>query len=143
MTGLTLLFVACFLSATVLPFSSELVFAGALLKSDHPAWLLVLIASLGNTLGGLTGYALGRAGKTSWLVRYFGFSEARFLRWQIYIRRYGHWLAFFGFAPIIGDFLGIALGFFRASFWRVAVLMTLGKTLRYILLAWLLYGQRF
>ena len=54
------LFVSAFLSATLLPGSSELLLAAILAASTEPAWPAVVIATLGNTLGGLTSYAIGR-----------------------------------------------------------------------------------
>jgi len=57
------LFLASFLAATVLPFSSEVVFA-ALISAGMDVWGCILTASLGNALGGATCYGVGRIGKT-------------------------------------------------------------------------------
>lgn len=64
------LFVASFLAATVLPFSSEIVFTTLLYTSNCNVWGLVCVGTLGNTLGALTCYAIGRMGKIEWIEKY-------------------------------------------------------------------------
>ena len=58
--GLFGLFLGCFLSATVIPFSSEALLAGALVMLPNP-WMVVWVAGLGNTLGGLVSFLLATA----------------------------------------------------------------------------------
>jgi membrane protein YqaA with SNARE-associated domain len=133
MSYLGLLFIS-FLSATILPIASE----GALLlllSLDYNPTMCLLIATLGNSLGGLTNYGIGLLGNPNWLKK-VGVSEAKLQKSEPNIRKYGSWLAFFTWVPIIGDPLGVALGFFRIPFLKFLVLMVFGKFLRYALLVY-------
>jgi membrane protein YqaA with SNARE-associated domain len=127
------LFSASFLAASILPLSSEpLVSLFVYQKKD--LFLIVGIASLGNFLGGMFDYALGRLGKMEWCEKYLGASETSVRAWQAGITRYGSILAFMTWLPIVGDPLAVALGFFRVSVLKVALYMFAGKTARYALL---------
>jgi membrane protein YqaA with SNARE-associated domain len=127
------LFLAGFLSATILPMNSEAVIL-LMLSQDFDPWTCILVATIGNSLGGLTNYFLGLLGNPKWLKR-IGISEAKIQSFEGRVQKYGYWLAFFSWVPFIGDPMTVALGFFRVSFWRVAFLVILGKFLRYFALA--------
>lgn len=131
------LFIGSFLAATIIPFSSELILATLLLGGSNPLTCFV-IASFGNSLGGITNYGIGRLGNPKWMLK-LGMTETKLNRFQLTILKYGHWSAFFSWLPIIGDPLSIALGYFRAKFIPFILLMTLGKTLRYALVIYLFY----
>lgn len=75
--GLFGLFLACMLSATVVPFSSEAVVAAAALL-DYPRWLIVLVASLGNTAGGMVSFLMGWLCRWEWLERFFKVKREKF-----------------------------------------------------------------
>ena len=125
-TGLWALFAAAFVSATVLPANSELVLAAVLRADPGDKWLAVAIATLGNTLGGLTTYFLGR------LV------PARTLpaaRWVAAVRRYGAPALLLSWVPIVGDGLCAAAGWLRVPAWAAALAMAVGKFLRYLAVA--------
>ena len=122
---------ASFLSATVLPFSSEAVLSGLLVIGSSPV-LCLAFATLGNTLGGVTCYWLGRCGKTEWLEKYMGVSLQKVESIRSWVKKRGALVAFFSFLPFFGDLLIIALGFLRANFLGVTFFMFLGKLLRYI-----------
>jgi membrane protein YqaA with SNARE-associated domain len=126
------LFLSGFLSATILPMNSEAVLLVLLAKNFDPYFCL-LVATVGNTLGGYTNYWLGILGNPIWFKR-FGIQEDKLKSFENKVQRYGYWLAFFSWVPFIGDPLAIALGFFRVSLWRVALLILLGKFLRYLAL---------
>ena len=68
------LFLASFLAATILPFSSEVVFAG-LIAAGLDVWSLIIFATVGNSLGGATCYYMGKLGKIEWLNKWFKISE--------------------------------------------------------------------
>ncbi|MDR1920038.1 MAG: VTT domain-containing protein [Tannerellaceae bacterium] len=123
-------FIASFLAATILPFSSEVVLTGVLFAGASSTPCL-LAASLGNSLGGLTCYWIGRLGKMEWIEKYLKLKKEKLLRVQDWVSRKGAWAAFFVFLPGIGDFIAVALGFLRANVWLVAFWMTAGKVLRY------------
>ncbi len=132
------LFFSCFLAATIVPFSSEVIFGSTLMLSGIDAWLLVLVAGIGNTLGGLTGYWLGHLGKWSWLQKYFRLTPEKVENYRQTCQTYGHWLALLCWLPFIGDLICVALGFFRTRLLPVSILMFIGKTLRYLIVAWVL-----
>ena len=131
--GYSGLFLAGFLSATILPMNSEAVIL-LMLSQDFDPWTCILVATIGNSLGGLTNYFLGLLGNPKWLKR-IGISEEKIQSLEGRVQKYGFWLAFFSWVPFIGDPMTVALGFFRVSFWRVAFLVILGKFLRYFALA--------
>lgn len=123
------LFIVCFLAATILPLTSEGVLILFLAASFDPITCLI-VASIGNILGGLTNYWLGMIGKTTSLKRYFR-TPSRYDRMVYSVDRYGYWLGLISWVPIIGDPLTIALGFFRVRFVPFLILMSLGKFARY------------
>ena len=123
-------FVASFLAATVLPFSSEVVLTGVLL-GGAAYWPCMIAASTGNFLGGMTCYWLGMLGKIEWIKKYLRLDINKLEHIQKKIQKKGAWMAFFVFLPGIGDFIAVALGFMRANVWIVALSMFIGKALRY------------
>lgn len=95
---------------------------------------LLLTASIGNTLGGLTNYGLGRWVPEGKLMRKLKINPAKAERWRSLVQRYGVWSALLCWLPVIGDPIAIALGLFRTPFIPVTVLMFLGKAARYAVL---------
>jgi len=131
--GLLGLFIASFAAATILPFSSEALFAFLVSKGEQQ-YLLIFVATLGNSLGGLFNYWVGRLGKLDWASRYLKISSSNVLKWRNVLEKYGSLLAFLCWLPIIGDPLALALGYFRISFWKVLVFLSLGKLARYLVI---------
>lgn len=123
-------FIAAFLAATILPFSSEIVLMGVLLGGVTYGPCLVA-ATLGNFLGGMTCYWIGKIGKIEWIEKYLHLDINKLKRIQERIKKKGAWVGFFVFLPGIGDFIAVALGFMRANIWVVAISMLIGKALRY------------
>lgn len=128
------LLLASFLAATVLPFSSEVVFA-ALIAAGLDSWQCILFATIGNAAGGATCYYLGRLGKTAWLEKWFRIKPQQIDKMINWLQGKGGVMGFFGFLPAVGDAILVALGFMRANVILVMISMTLGKFLRYVLLA--------
>lgn len=126
------LFLAAFLAATILPFSSEVVFS-ALVFGGLNAWICVLCATFGNWLGGLTCYWLGHLGKIEWIEKWLHVSHDKIERARSWFRRYGDWVAFFSFLPVVGDIIAVAAGFMRCNFWIASTAMLFGKFARYLL----------
>ncbi|MDB2355233.1 DedA family protein [Flavobacteriaceae bacterium] len=132
------LFIASFLGATIIPFSSELVFSLLIIKG-YDFNLSLLVATTGNWLGGLSSYFLGRLGKWSTLEKYFRLKKEKIVKFKTNIDKWGSLLAFFCWLPIIGDPIAVGLGFFRTNFLLVAVWMFIGKLIRYIVWAFVTY----
>jgi membrane protein YqaA with SNARE-associated domain len=125
------LFVAAFLAATVIPFSSEVVFS-TVVYGGLDAWWCVFVATAGNWLGGLTCYYLGSLGKIEWIEKYLRIKKEKLDSFMTRFHKYGDWFAFFSFLPGIGDAIAVASGYFRCRFWIVAVSMLTGKFVRYV-----------
>lgn len=133
------LFIASFLAATVVPFSSEVVFS-ALVFGGLDAWTCVYVATAGNWIGGMSSYYVGMLGRIDWIEKYFRIKKEKIDRFMFKFHKYGDWFAFFSFVPGIGDIIAVASGFLRCRWWIVAISMLTGKFVRYI--AWMyLHGM--
>ncbi|MFN1128759.1 YqaA family protein [Lelliottia nimipressuralis] len=126
--SLASLFASSFLSATLLPGNSEVVLVAMLLSGVSQPWLLVVIATMGNSLGGLTNVILGRF-----------FPLRKTSRWQEkaagWLKRYGAATLLLSWMPVIGDLLCLLAGWMRISWGPVLFFLCLGKALRYVLVA--------
>jgi membrane protein YqaA with SNARE-associated domain len=114
-------FLSSFIAATLLPISSEIVLTGTVKLHPELFWSAMLLGTLGNTLGGLVSFGMGRAIppgtqtiKHVEKVRHFG-SPALLLAW----------------VPFIGDALCFAAGWLRLNPWHAALFMASGKFSRY------------
>ncbi len=125
------LLIASFLAATVVPFSSEVVFTGVV-YAGLDAWNCVIVATAGNWLGGLTCYWIGHLGKVEWVEKYLRIKKEKIEKFNTKFSKYGDWLAFFSFLPGIGDIIAVAAGFMRCNIWIVGISMLIGKFVRYI-----------
>jgi membrane protein YqaA with SNARE-associated domain len=132
------LFAASFLAATILPFSSEALFCFMLLKG-YDTGACLLIASVGNTLGGLTCYYMGYWAKWEWLEKYFGIARVKTERFANRARTFGPLTALLCWLPFVGDLLAVALGFIRSNVTLVAICMFVGKLGRYAVLACIMH----
>jgi Predicted membrane protein len=127
------LLLASFLAATVLPLSSEVVFA-VLIAAGTDLWTCVLCATTGNAAGGATCYYLGRLGKREWLGKWFGIKPEKIDKTIHWLQGKGAVMGFFGFLPVVGDVMLVALGFMGANVPVVMASMTIGKFLRYVII---------
>ncbi len=118
------LFVAAFISATVIPGGSEAVLLGAVAAQPDRTLEFVLIAMVGTTLGGMTGYLIGRFIPEKK-------KEGRALAW---LHKYGIWAVFFSWVPLFGDAPPVAAGWLRLNPWLTALFVALGKGARYAVL---------
>ena len=132
--GLFGLFLACLLSATIVPFSSEIILSGALM-SGYNAWIVVLVASLGNTAGGMISFLMGWLCKWDWLERWFRVNREKLEKMRAKVTRYGYPAALLAWLPFVGDLISIAMGLLRMNPWLTALLMFAGKLARYVIVA--------
>ena len=128
--GYLALFAASLLSATVIPLSSEAVLAATLIGGGDPLMYLIL-ATVGNTLGGMSGYVLGRWGSRALSETRPEQRDERRKRWMDRIKRHGGVAALGCWLPGIGDFVSVALGALRVKWLPTLFWMTLGKAARY------------
>ena len=104
------LFIGSFLASTIIPMSADLLLVGVLSLGGN-TWICLIIATIGNWLGGLTSYWLGWLGRWDWLERWLKVKREQLERQKEKIDRYGVWLALFTWLPLVGDLFAIALGF--------------------------------
>ena len=146
--SLLLMFVSAFLSATVLPGNSEIVFVGLaaaiLLPAEHyisaPILALLLSAVIGNSLRSLTTYWVGR-----WLPKAnFRQSNNKKVRWVFSkISQYGELTLLLSWLPVVGDLFCAVAGWFRLNWLSSLIYIIIGKTLRYLFLLYLVIGYTF
>ena len=125
-TGLAALFAAAFASATLLPANSEVVLVAVVRAFPDRFVAAIVVATLGNTLGGMTTYAIGR------LLPQRMRTSPRALEW---VRRRGAVALLLSWVPIIGDLLCAAAGWLRIPAWAALLAMAVGKLARYVVVA--------
>ncbi len=129
------LFTSSFLAATLLPGGSEAVLFGVLKLHAALFWQALAVATVGNTLGGMSSYLLGR------IIPQIDRQPApRAARWQDaasnWTQRYGAPALLAAWVPFIGDPLCVAAGWLRLHWLKVMLFMALGKFGRYLIIAW-------
>lgn len=129
------LFVAAFGAATLLPFQSEIVFVGLQLRGETAPWLLVAVASVGNTLGSVLNWGIGR-----WIEhfrgrRWFPVTDAQLEKAQYWYARWGLWSLLVSWAPL-GDAVTVVAGIMRCPLLIFVAIVGAVKTVRYVLLLW-------
>ncbi len=129
------IFIASFLAATVVPFSSEVILSG-MLAAGYAAFPSLILATLGNWLGGLTSFYLGYLGKEVWIERYLRISKTKIEQFKEFILGKEAWIAFFCWLPLVGDVIAVALGLLHVSPLRVGIGMLIGKAVRYAVWAY-------
>ena len=137
--GLPGLFISALLAGSIVPFSSELVLV-ALVKLGLPPTACLISAALGNTVGGMTCYYMGRLGKISWIEKYFKVKKEKIDKMQRFLQGKGALMAFFAFLPFVGEAIAIALGFMRSNVMLTISSMFAGKLIRYIAMLLALQG---
>ncbi|VVT13449.1 YqaA family protein [Hoeflea sp. EC-HK425] len=129
------LFLAAFLAATLVPAQSESVLTGLILAGGQPVAALVAVASLGNILGSVLNWLIGRGIERFRTRQWFPASQAQLERAQAQYQRFGYWSLLLAWVPIIGDPLTLVAGIMREPLWRFVILVSIGKVGRYAVLA--------
>lgn len=129
------LFLAAFAAATILPAQSEAVLSALLLTGKHHPWLLVAMASAGNTLGAVVNWLLGRGIESFHDKKWFPVKPANLERAKAWYRRYGRWSLLLSWVPFIGDPITLAAGVMREKISVFLPIVALAKTARYVVLA--------
>ncbi len=133
------LFISSLLAGSIIPFSSELVMIALVNVGLSPA-ICVIAATLGNTIGGMTCYYMGRLGKIDWIEKYFKVKKEKIDKMQRFLQGKGALMAFFAFLPFVGEAIAIALGFMRSNVLLTTSSMFVGKLIRYIVMLLALQG---
>lgn len=116
----------------MLPAQSEAVLASMHVMQMHSAWLLVVVATIGNVLGALVNWYLGGCALHFKDRKWFPVSEQGLAKATRYYQKFGVWSLLFAWLPFIGDAITVAAGVLRAPIAIFLVLVTLGKALRYV-----------
>ena len=129
--GLSTLFVVAFASATLLPLGSEPALFGLLKLNPELFWPAILVATAGNTLGGMVDWWIGYGAHQ--VVDKWGHSRSH-VKAVEWLERLGPKACFLSFLPVVGDPLCAVAGWLRLSFWPCAAWMLAGKFLRYVVM---------
>jgi len=135
LTAYLSLFASAFIAATLLPLQSEAVLVGLLLTGGYSPAALVLVATVGNVLGSLLNWVLGRGVERFRQRRWFPASPQQMARAQQWYQRYGCWTLLLSWLPVVGDPLTLVAGVMREPLWRFVLLVSIAKAGRYLVLA--------
>ena len=128
---------AAFLAGSFFPFSSEAVMTALVAVGLDPVQLTIY-ATIGNVAGGLFNYGVGRMGRLDWIEKYLHVSKDSLDTATKFMGGHGAWMGFFAFVPILGSAITICLGLMRANIIISVISITLGKFIRYAILAYIL-----
>jgi membrane protein YqaA with SNARE-associated domain len=134
------LFLGTFLAGTVIPLSSDLLMVGMLAAGANP-WICLIVATLGNTAGVMTSYVLGWFAKWQWLEKWFKVKKETLEKQKVKIDKYGVWLAFFSWVPVVGIISMVALGFYKVKPKLTVLLALAGCFVRFLF--WVLLNHFF
>ena len=134
--GLYGLFALSFLAATVFPVASEAGLVALILAGVDPM-ACVATATVGNTMGAVTTWGVGRWGSEVFLARLLRLSVSDRERARVIFARYGTWSLLLAWAPVIGDPLCAVAGLFGLPLSRFILPVLAGKLARYAALAYL------
>ncbi len=133
--GLPALLGLSFLAATILPIASEWLLVALIINQVHPG-TAVGVATLGNTLGAVTTWALGMWGGPYIVQRLLKIDALTRRRAECWYDRWGSWSLLLAWAPVVGDPLCFVGGVMKVPLMRFTLLVALGKAARYAALAW-------
>jgi membrane protein YqaA with SNARE-associated domain len=122
---------AAFIAATVLPLSSEVVLLAFVAWRPELLWQAWLVATVGNTMGGMTSYAFGYLGERYFQKKVSQQNREKALLWQARLQHFGPPLTALGWLPVVGDGVVMAAGFLRLNPLSCALWQLLGRGLRY------------
>ena len=119
------LFISSFLAATLLPGGSEAVLFAVLKMHPSLFWSALAVATIGNTLGGMSSYLIGRV-----------IPQRGEMKRLEAVRHYGSPILLLSWVPLVGDALCLAAGWLRLNPWTSSAFMAAGKFARYLVVAW-------
>ena len=129
--GLTSVFLISFISATLIPMGSEPAVFAVIKANPELFWPVLLVATVGNTLGGVVDYAMGYAAQRA-------FHHERRSFWFRWLERFGAKTMLLSWLPVIGDPICTLAGWLKLPFWPCVFYMGIGKFLRYLTVSLLL-----
>ncbi|MEY3950487.1 MAG: hypothetical protein RJB21_245 [Pseudomonadota bacterium] len=132
--GLPAVFTVSFVSATLLPMGSEPVLFGYLKLNPDMFWVAILVATTGNTLGGMLDWLMG-FGASKAHEKLLGPKEHKLLKW---FEKLGPQALLLSWLPIVGDPLCAVAGWLRLPWLQCLIYMAIGKFLRYVTMTYAL-----
>ncbi|WMW81492.1 YqaA family protein [Undibacterium cyanobacteriorum] len=129
--GLPAVFLIAFISATLVPLGSEPVVFAMVKANPDMFWLVIAVATVGNTLGGAVNYGMGYGAEKA-------FHKERASHWFGWLERYGAKAMLLSWLPAVGDPLCLLAGWLKLPFWQCVLYMAIGKGLRYVCMTMLL-----
>ena len=134
------LFFASFLAATIIPFLSSEALLSLMIVNQYSLGTVLLVATIGTWLGGLSCYYIGWIGKWDLIEKHLKIKASTLERLKPNVDRWGAPLAFFCWIPIIGDPLAVGLGLFKTNPISVALWILIGKGIRYLVWAYITFS---
>ena len=126
-----------FLAATILPFSSEVVLTTMYLSNSFEPYFLLIFASIGNIMGSITNWYLGKKITLFQNRKWFPVSPDQLERSRKYFQKYGLWSLLLAWVPIIGDPLTLLAGVLKVRFSIFFLLVSISKISRYVFILYL------
>ncbi|MDA8694607.1 DedA family protein [Alphaproteobacteria bacterium] len=126
-----------FLAATILPFSSEVVLTTMYLSNSFETYFLLIFASIGNIMGSITNWYLGKKITLFQNRKWFPVSREQLERSRQYFQKYGLWSLLLAWVPIIGDPLTLLAGVLKVRFGIFFLLVSISKISRYVFILYL------
>ena len=130
------LFFSALISATLFPLGSEALLIYDI-KEGYNLYLLIAVATIGNTLGSVINYFLGLKGEEYLISKNF-LKEKYIIKSKYYFDKYGSISLLFSWLPIIGDPITFVAGILKYDFKKFLVLVFIAKLSRYLVIAWLI-----
>ena len=127
--------IAAFIAGSFFPFSSEAVMLGLIAAGLEP-WQLMVYGTVGNILGSMFNYGVGRLGRPEWIERYLHVPPEQMERALRFMQGRGALMGVFAFLPVLGSAIAIGLGLMRANVVLSFLSISVGKALRYMVLVW-------
>ena len=145
--GLSTVFIVALVSATLLPLGSEPVVVGLLKLNPELFWQAIIVATIGNTIGGAISWWLGLGAQRAWRkarqmrhtsdapVAKPAHAQSRYQRIaRIWLRRFGAKACLLSWLPVVGDPICAIAGWLRLPFWPCVFYMAIGKFFRYLVM---------
>jgi membrane protein YqaA with SNARE-associated domain len=129
------LFFSALISSTLFPGGSEALLLYRL-NEGGDVWALVFIATVGNVLGSLITYGMGRLGNEAVHKKWLRMDAAKVARAEAWFGKYGVPSLLLAWLPVVGDPLCLVAGLLRCGLPMFLLLVTIGKLGRYAFLAW-------
>lgn len=131
------LFLTALAAGSILPVQSEAVLAGMMIMGDWPVWMLILVASLGNTGGAVINWYLGRTIEKYENRKWFPANPEQMAKAHTWYNKYGRASLLLSWVPVLGDGLTVMAGVMRERLGVFTSIVFVGKAARYIIFAWL------